>query len=298
MYPNEIEGALAVLRRAIIRGMEAVKLERKLRRLVGRAIADHDLIRPGDRIAVGLSGGKDSLCLLDLLLEMRRRAPIVFDLVVLTLDQGFPGYPVEAIRDHVSRLGLPLVEERVDVPGSHREGEDFCTYCARVRRGCLYRMARQAGCQALALAHHREDLIETFLMSVMLEGAIKTMPARLDATGEGRGLRLIRPLVYTPLSWIRAWAEIRGYPLGAHVCPPWAGGGHRRDWARRLVDRLEGEVKPFRGNVLAALGNLHPSQLLLHGAKLERAGRSLDEMRAREEASARAVHEHEEGRSK
>ena len=176
----------------------AERLERRLLRAAARAIHDFDLVEHGDRILVAVSGGKDSWTLLHVLMRLRERAPVDFDLVAVNLDQGQPGYPAHVVEDHLRAVGVPYrmlardtysVVKRL-VP----EGRTTCPVCSRLRRGVLYGAAAELGCNKIALGHHRDDLVETLLLSALYSGKLKTMPPRLRAD-DGRNV-VVRPLCY------------------------------------------------------------------------------------------------------
>ena len=177
---------------------DEVKLERRLLRATSQAVHDFDLIQDGDRILAAVSGGKDSYTLLHLLLRLRERAPIDFDVLAVNLDQGQPGYPAHVVEEHFRSIGVPYrmltrdtysVVKRL-VP----EGKTTCPVCSRLRRGVLYNAAVELGCTKIALGHHRDDLIETLLLNALYSGSLKTMPPKLRAR-DGRNV-VIRPLCY------------------------------------------------------------------------------------------------------
>jgi tRNA 2-thiocytidine biosynthesis protein TtcA len=191
-----------------------------LLRAAGRAIADYDMIRPGDRILLALSGGKDSLALLHVLRTLQDKAPVRFELAAATVDPCIEGFDPSFLKDYVPRLGIPYFYERQDIAGSARtrmRNDSFCAYCARLRRGILYRLARTHGYNVLALAQHLDDLAESFFMSVMHNGRLRTMKAhyRIDA-GD---LRVIRPFVYVRERQTAAYAASAGLPAIRDNCP-------------------------------------------------------------------------------
>jgi tRNA 2-thiocytidine biosynthesis protein TtcA len=239
------------------------KLERVLLRAAGKAIADFDLVAEGDRILVAVSGGKDSYALLHVLMRLRERAPVDFELVAVNLDQGQPGFPAHVIEEHFKRIGVPYrmlardtysVVKRL-VP----EGKTTCSVCSRLRRGVLYNAAVEMGCTKIALGHHRDDLIETLLLSALYSGALKSMPPRLRSR-DGRNV-VIRPLCYAAEEEIAAFAEAMKFPIvPCDLC------GSQPNLRRRRVKRLLAELSlehpSVKGNLLHALGRVVPSHLL------------------------------------
>ena len=179
---------------------ETGKLEKRLRRLAGQAIADYDMIRAGDRVMVCLSGGKDSYGLLDILLKLRDAAPLDFEIVAVNLDQRHPGYPEHVLPEYLGRLGIPFRIEQQDTYSVVKrvipEGATMCGLCSRLRRGVLYRVAGELGATKIALGHHRDDILETFFLNLFFGGKLKAMPPKL-ASDDGRHV-VIRPLAYVP----------------------------------------------------------------------------------------------------
>jgi tRNA 2-thiocytidine biosynthesis protein TtcA len=239
------------------------RLERPLLHAAGKAIADFDLIVEGDRIMVAVSGGKDSYTLLHVLMRLRERAPIDFDLVAVNLDQGQPGFPAHVIEEHFKAVGIPYrmlardtysVVKRL-VP----EGKTSCSICSRLRRGVLYNVAVEMGCTKIALGHHRDDLIETLLLSALYSGALKTMPPRLRSL-DGRNV-VIRPLCYAAEEDIAAFAEAMRFPIvPCDLCGSQP--NLRRKRVKRLLTELTAETPSVKGNLFHALGRVIPSHLL------------------------------------
>ncbi|MEW5787719.1 MAG: ATP-binding protein [Pseudomonadota bacterium] len=193
---------------------------RSLLSAAGRAIGDYAMIRAGDRILLGLSGGKDSLSLLHVLLHLQKRAPVKFHLAACTVDPQSPEYDPSPLKSYMAELGVPYFYESQPIVASaeqHMKGDSFCAYCSRLRRGILYRVAREQGCNVLALAQHLDDLAETFLMSAFFGGKLRTMQAhyRIDA-GD---LRVIRPLVHARERQTRDFALRAGLPVIHENCP-------------------------------------------------------------------------------
>ena len=189
-------------------------------RLAGQAIEDYRMIRAGDRILLALSGGKDSLTLLHLLLHLRARSPVKFELAAATVDPCIDGFDPGYLKDYVPALGIPYFyrqEKIVERAATTMHGDSFCAYCARMRRGILYDVARREGCNVLAMGQHLDDLAESFLMRAFHNGRLETMKAHyvIDA-GD---LRVIRPLVYVRERQTRDFAERAGLPTTLDNCP-------------------------------------------------------------------------------
>jgi len=194
---------------------EANKLEKRLCRLVGEAVGDFDMIRAGDRVMVCLSGGKDSYGLLDILLKLRDRAPVGFEIVAVNLDQRHPGYPAHVLPEYLGSLGIPFRIEAQDtysvVKRVVSEGETMCGLCSRLRRGVLYRLARELGATKIALGHHRDDILETFFLNLFFGGKMKAMSPKLRSD-DGRHV-VIRPLAYVSEGDLEAYAQVRKFPI-------------------------------------------------------------------------------------
>ena len=238
-------------------------VERDLLHDVGRAVADFDLISEGDRILVAVSGGKDSYSLLALLETLRRRAPVRFDLLAVHLDQGQPGHDPAPLADWLRSNGFDHRIVREDtysiVVDKIPEGRTYCSMCARLRRGILYRLASQFECTKIALGHHRDDAVETLLLNVFFAGKLAAIPARL-VSDDGASV-VIRPLIYCAEETLTRFAESRRFPiLPCNLC------GSQPDAQRKqmkaLLSRLESEHPNLRQTMLAALGNVNLSHLL------------------------------------
>lgn len=202
--------------------LEPAKPSRSLISAAGRAIGDFDMIRNGDRVLLGLSGGKDSLSLLHVLLDLQKRAPIKFELAAATVDPCSPEYDPSPLKAYLAELGVPYFYDRQDIVGEAqktltKDSDSFCAYCSRMRRGILYRTAREQNCNVLALAQHLDDLAETLMMSMFFGGKLRTMQAHylIDA-GD---LRVIRPLVYVRERQTRDFAHQAGLPVISENCP-------------------------------------------------------------------------------
>ncbi len=239
------------------------RLEKRLLNHVGRAVHDFDLIRGGDRIVVAVSGGKDSTSLLQLLLRLRANSPVDFSLVAVTVDQGQPGFPSHVLAEWFQRLG---VEHRIiaqDVLGIARglaePGKTLCSICSRLRRGILYNAAVELKATKIALGHHREDLIETLLLSAMFSGALKSMPPKLFSD-DGRNT-VIRPMAYCPEAEIAAYAAEQGLPV--IPCGDCAKQENlQRSRVKRLIGELSKDHPAVPGNLLNALRHVVPTHLL------------------------------------
>ena len=238
-------------------------LQKRLLRDVGRAIADFRLIEPGDRILVGISGGKDSFTLLHLLQHLQRSAPIEFSLVACNLDQGHPGFPAADLERYLRGTGAEVLMLREDTYSVVKrlvpEGETTCSVCSRLRRGILYSGARQLGCTKIALGHHRDDLIESLLMSMLFTGKLRTMPPRLRSD-DGRNV-VIRPLCYTAERDIAAFAAEMKFPIvPCDLCGSQENLQRKR--VKKLLAELEREHPAIRASILGAMSNVMPEHLL------------------------------------
>jgi len=241
----------------------ASRLEKKLTHYIGKAIADYRLLRDGDRVLVCLSGGKDSFTLLKLLEQQRIRYRGRFELHSYTLDQSQPGWDDSSLRAWLNERRIPFTIERRDtysvVMEKIPQGKSYCSLCSRLRRGNIYRFAAQHGFNKIALGHHRDDLIESLLMSIFYKGELASMPPKL-LTDDKRHV-LIRPLAYCQEKDIAAYAREMGFPIiPCNLC------GSQQNLARRrvkaLISELAAENPKVPSNILAALQNIEPSQLM------------------------------------
>ena len=239
------------------------RIEKKLLHYTGKAIADFGMIQTGDRVLVCLSGGKDSYTLLQLLRLLRIRSNRKFELFAYTLDQGQPGWDDTPLRRWLEAHGIPHEIERRNtyevVVEKIPAGKRYCSLCSRLRRGNIYRYAATHGFNKIALGHHRDDLIESLLMSILYSGEIRSMPPKL-LTDDRRHV-VIRPLAYCQEADIRRYAEEQGFPLiPCNLCGSQE--HHARQRVKRLIAELARENPKVPSNILHALGNVQLSQLM------------------------------------
>ena len=242
---------------------EANKLAKRLRREVGQAIADFNMIEAGDKVMVCLSGGKDSFALLDILLFLREHAPIDFDIVAVNLDQKQPGFPADVLPNYLSGIGVTFHIENEDtysiVKRVIAEGKTTCSLCSRLRRGVLYRVAGELGATKIALGHHRDDILQTLFLNMFFAGKLKSMPPKL-VSDDGRNI-VIRPLAYCCESDLAAWADVRAFPIiPCNLCGSQPNLQRQQvkqmlhDWDKRFPGRIE--------TMFRSLGNVVPSHLM------------------------------------
>jgi tRNA 2-thiocytidine biosynthesis protein TtcA len=236
----------------------------KLKNAVGRAIADYDLIREGDRIAVGVSGGKDSWSLLHILDELRRRSPVKYELLAITIDSGYPGYRSDVIVSHLQEHGFRHHLEQAGhydiIKEKRRPGSSYCSICARLKRGSLYTLAQKFGCNKLALGHHLDDFIETLLLNQFFVGSLKAMaPSMLADNGV---TTVIRPLVYAEEREIAAFARENAFPVVCCCCPVCGTADMQRKNMKKLLADLQQSIPHVKRSLLRALANVQPRHLL------------------------------------
>ena len=240
------------------------KLEERIRRKVGVCISEYGLIEEGDRILVGLSGGKDSWALLDVLSSLRKRAPVRFEVHGVTVDPGFPGFDTGRIADVCARMGIPhrVLHAPVATVVGRRPEITPCAMCARLRRGVIYTFARQNGCTKIALGHHLDDLIETLLINQFFEGRLSTMPLKLRSDDGAN--QVIRPLGTCEEADLRRYTWLKGYPIITCSCP-FADATHvesRRVQVKALVADLQESIPEIKFCLLRAMKNVKTSHLL------------------------------------
>jgi tRNA 2-thiocytidine biosynthesis protein TtcA len=242
---------------------ESAKLAKRLRRLVGEAIADFSMIEAGDKVMACLSGGKDSYAMLDVLMRLREKSPVPFEIVAVNLDQRHPGFPEHVLPDYLRALGVPF---RIEVQDTYSvvkrvipEGKTMCGLCSRLRRGVLYRVAGELGATKIALGHHRDDILETFFLNLFHGGKLKAMPPKL-LSDDGKHV-VIRPLAYVEEGDLEAYAELRRFPIiPCDLC-----GSQEllqrkqvkamlREWEKQSPGRVE--------SIFTSLANAEPSHLL------------------------------------
>jgi len=245
------------------RSVGIAKLDKRLHRQVGQAIADFNMIEAGDKVMVCVSGGKDSHALLDILIGLRERAPQPFELIAVNLDQKQPGFPAEVLPTYLRSRGVPFhIEERDTYSIVKRvlpEGKTMCSLCSRLRRGILYRVARELGATKIALGHHRDDIVVTLLMNMFFGARMKGMPAKL-VSDDGAHV-VIRPLAYVAETDLERWAAHREFPIvPCTLCG--SQDSLQRVQIKRMIRDWEREYPGRIDNMLAAMGHVVPSHLM------------------------------------
>lgn len=238
------------------------KLEKRLRRLVGTAIMDYKMIEDGDRIMVCLSGGKDSYALLDLLLKLKEKAPVNFEVFAVNLDQKQPGFPEHVLPNYLTELGVPFEIITQDTYSVVKElipeGKTTCSLCSRLRRGILYSYAKENGFNKIALGHHRDDIVETLFMNMFFGSTLKAMPPKLQSD-DGDNI-LIRPLAYCSEKDLIKYAEIHEFPIiPCNLCG--SQDGLQRQTTKMMLQEWEEKYPGRIENIFRSLKNIKPSQL-------------------------------------
>lgn len=241
---------------------EGNKLQKRLRRHVGKAIEDYNMIEEGDRVMVCLSGGKDSYAMLDVLMNLQKSAPVTFDLVAVNLDQKQPGFPEEVLPTYLEELGIEyhiLEKDTYSIVKSVvPEGKTTCGLCSRLRRGSLYGFASEIGASKIALGHHRDDIMETLFLNMFFGGKLKAMPPKL--LSDDKQNIVIRPMAYCKESDLVAYAKLKAFPIiPCNLCGSQENLQRQaikqmlRDWEKQYPGRLD--------SIFTAIGNVSPSQL-------------------------------------
>jgi tRNA 2-thiocytidine biosynthesis protein TtcA len=242
----------------------ATSLEARIAKKTTRAITDFEMIEDGDRVMVGLSGGKDSWALIQILEVLRQRAPIDFSIVAVNVDSGYEGYQHDLVARTCEERGWEFHHVKTSIGETIDTVLDAdttpCSLCARLRRGVLYRMAGEVGATKIALGHHADDFVETLLLNVFFAGALKAMPARLRSD-DGRHV-VIRPLVYVLESEAREYAKAAELPIIGCCCPACGDLSLQRQRIKRLIMELEREHPDLKQSLLKSLGNVQPRHLL------------------------------------
>jgi tRNA 2-thiocytidine biosynthesis protein TtcA len=258
-----VDAATEAARRDKKAAFEANKLSKRLHRQVGQAIADFAMIEDGDKVMVCLSGGKDSYSMLDILLNLQKRAPIRFEIVAVNLDQKQPGFPADVLPRYLQGLGVPFHIETQDtysiVKKHIPEGQTMCSLCSRLRRGILYRVARELGATKIALGHHRDDMVVTLLMNMFFGSRMKGMPPKL--VSDNGEFVVIRPLAYVAETDLERWAEHRQFPIiPCSLC------GNQENLQRVLTKKMIREWdRQYPGridNMFTAMGNITLSHMM------------------------------------
>ena len=257
-----IENEPAPLQRGLKIERETHKLEKRLCRQMGQAIADYNMIEEGDRVMVCMSGGKDSYAMLDILQKMQQRAPVRFELIAVNLDQKQPGFPEHVLPDYLAKTGVPFHIENQDtysiVKDKIPNGKTMCSLCSRLRRGILYRVADELRATKIALGHHRDDILQTFFLNMFFGGKLKSMPPKL-VSDDGRHI-VIRPLACVAEKDLARWAEHRQFP----IIPCTLCGSQENLQRKQVAEMLHGWEKKHPGRVetmFTALQNVVPSHL-------------------------------------
>jgi tRNA 2-thiocytidine biosynthesis protein TtcA len=260
---NDMVDAQAAFQAGKKAAFEANKLSKRLHRQVGQAIGDFNMIEPGDKVMVCLSGGKDSYALLDILISLRERAPVKFDLVAVNLDQKQPGFPADVLPRYLETRGVPFHIENQDTYSIVKrlvpEGKTMCSLCSRLRRGILYRVASELGATKIALGHHRDDMVVTLLMNMFFGSRLKGMPPKL-VSDDGKHV-VIRPLAYVAETDLERWAQHRQFPIiPCTLCG--SQDNLQRVQVKKMIREWEKQYPGRTDNMFTAMGRVVPSHLM------------------------------------
>ncbi|MCK5825530.1 MAG: tRNA 2-thiocytidine(32) synthetase TtcA [Desulfuromusa sp.] len=240
------------------------KLFHRIKRQVGKAIGDFNLIAEGDRIAVGISGGKDSYTLLYILEALRKKAPVRFELIPINIDPGFPGYHTAVIKEYLQQQNFNCIMTKTNsyqiIEEKLRPGSSYCSFCARLRRGTLYAQAERLQCNKIALGHHLDDFIETLLINQFYSGTLAAMSAKLRSNNNKH--TVIRPLVYVEESMIQGFSAQKNFPIVHCSCPVAKADEQKRQQTKQLIKKLSLEIPEIRNSLIHAIGNAQPAHLL------------------------------------
>lgn len=240
------------------------KIFNRIKRQVGKAIGDFNLIEEGDRIAVGISGGKDSYTLLNILETLRKKAPIRFELIALNIDSGFPSYQKELIEEYLQHQHFNYVMAETNsyqiIEEKLRPGTSYCAFCARLRRGALHAQAEKLDCNKIALGHHLDDFIETLFLNQFYAGTLASMSPKLLADNGKH--TVIRPLVYVKEADIQEYSHLQKFPIVNCSCPAVGVDDQKRQKMKQLVKTLAADIPEIRNSMISAIGNVQPHHLL------------------------------------
>ncbi len=242
---------------------EKNKLSKRLHRQVGQAVTDFNMIEPGDKVMVCMSGGKDSYAMLDILMNLQKRAPVSFEIVAVNLDQKQPGFPEHVLPEYLTKVGVPFRIEEQDTYSVVKrvipEGKTTCSLCSRLRRGILYRVATELGCTKIALGHHRDDMLQTLFMNMFFGSTLKGMPPKL-VTDNGEHV-VIRPMAYCAEKDLATYAEHREFPIiPCNLCG--SQDGLQRQHMREMINEWDRKFPGRVDNMFTALSNVVPSHLM------------------------------------
>jgi tRNA 2-thiocytidine biosynthesis protein TtcA len=261
--PGDADDACHPVFRAVPSTVEFNRLRKRLLRNTRQALEDFSMVQAGERWLVALSGGKDSYGLLALLLDLKWRGLLPVELLACNLDQGQPNFPKQVLPDYLASLGVPHRIEYRDtysvVTDKIAEGKTYCSLCSRLRRGHLYRIAREEGCAALVLGHHRDDILETFFMNLFHGGRLAAMPPKL--LNDDGDVMVLRPLAYCDETDLTKFADAMRFPIiPCDLCG--SQDGLQRNAMKAMLAEIESRMPGRKDTMLRALGNMRPSHLL------------------------------------